>query len=91
MRTSSLSACILGWYIFWDGTASALDLSLSFFFFLPIPTIAGAKKVIAIECSGIVEQAQQIMDSNPLYGKKVEIIQAKCEDLDELPDGITEV
>eukprot|EP01084_Bolivina_argentea_P026777 49802_1 len=52
---------------------------------------AGAKKVIAIECSGIVEQARQIRDSNPLYGKNIEIIQAKCEDINELPDGITEV
>ncbi len=59
--------------------------------FLPIQTTAGAKKVIAIECSGIAEQAQQIMDSNPHYGNKIEIIQAKCEDIDELPDGITEV
>ncbi len=31
------------------------------------------------------------MDSNPLYGKSIEIIQAKCEDINELPDGITEV
>ncbi len=59
--------------------------------FLHIPTIAGAKKVIAIECSGIVEQARQIMESNPLYGKNIEIVQAKCEDIPELPGGITEV
>jgi predicted RNA methylase len=51
---------------------------------------AGAKRVIAIECSSIIEQARQIMEANREFGDKVTLIQSKCEEIDALPDGLEE-
>jgi len=50
---------------------------------------AGAKKVIGVDMSGIVEQAKMIVDKNNLGGT-VEIIRGKIEEI-SLPEGIDKV
>lgn len=50
---------------------------------------AGASKVIAIECSNIVEYAQKIVDANNL-SHVVTIVKGKVEEV-SLPDGIESV
>ena len=50
---------------------------------------AGAKKVIAVECSGIVELAERIIKDNHL-DKKIKVIKGRLEEI-TLPDGITSV
>lgn len=50
----------------------------------------GASKVIAIDCSNIVESAQKIVEENGLSDKIV-VIKSKIEDLNALPDGIDKV
>merc|ERR1712165_337086 len=50
---------------------------------------AGARKVIGIECSSIVEYANKIVKQNKL-DDVVEIIKGKVEEV-ELPDGIDKV
>ncbi|KAJ6252260.1 arginine methyltransferase 1-related [Anaeramoeba flamelloides] len=51
---------------------------------------AGAKRVIGIECSGIIEQARQIVKENG-YSDIIKLVHKKCEDIVELPDGIEKV
>mmetsp|Transcript_29515 Transcript_29515/g.94775 ORF Transcript_29515/g.94775 Transcript_29515/m.94775 type:complete len:354 (+) Transcript_29515:188-1249(+) len=53
---------------------------------------AGAAHVIAIECSGIADQARQIIAANGL-SDKITVLKKKCEEItdDELPNGITKV
>lgn len=51
---------------------------------------AGAKCVIAIECSNIVDSAKKIIEENNMTHKII-VIKSKIEDLKELPKGFTEV
>jgi SAM-dependent methyltransferase len=51
---------------------------------------AGAAKVIAIECSAIAKQAQQIVAANGM-ADSITVVHAKCEDITALPDGIEKV
>jgi len=51
---------------------------------------AGAKCVIAIDCSNIVDSAKKIVEENQL-SHKIVVIKSKIEDLDKLPDGLKEV
>ena len=51
---------------------------------------AGAKKVIGIECASIYHQAKQIIAENEL-SDVITLVQAKVEDITELPEGIKEV
>lgn len=51
---------------------------------------AGAKCVIAIDCSNIVDSAKKIVEENNLT-HKIEVIKAKIEDLKELPRGFKHV
>jgi type I protein arginine methyltransferase len=51
---------------------------------------AGAACVIGIECSAIAVQAKQIVAANGL-SDVVHIVQAKCEDVVALPEGIEKV
>lgn len=51
---------------------------------------AGAKCVIAIDCSNIADMAIKIVEENKL-SHRVKVIKAKIEDLDKLPDDYTEV
>lgn len=51
---------------------------------------AGARKVIGVECSGIVTHAREIVKTNGL-DKIVTIVKAKVEEIKELPDGIEKV
>lgn len=46
---------------------------------------AGAKKVYAIEASGVAANAQLLIDSNPVYASRIEIIRGKVEEV-ELPE-----
>lgn len=50
---------------------------------------AGASKVIAVECSGIVDLADKIVKENHL-DHIVKVVKGKIEDI-SLPDGITAV
>ncbi|CAG2212853.1 PRMT1 [Mytilus edulis] len=50
---------------------------------------AGASKVIGIECSGIIEYAQKIVDANK-FSDVVTLIKGKVEEV-QLPDGIEKV
>lgn len=50
---------------------------------------AGARKVIGIECSGIVEHAEKIVKSNG-FDNVVTLVRGKVEEV-ELPDGIQKV
>ncbi|CAC5395063.1 protein arginine N-methyltransferase 1-like isoform X2 [Mytilus californianus] len=50
---------------------------------------AGASKVIGIECSGIIEYAQKIVDANK-FSDVVTLIKGKVEEV-SLPDGIEKV
>lgn len=51
---------------------------------------AGAKCVIAIDCSNIVESAKKIVDENNL-SNKIHVIKSKIEDLEKLPNNYKEV
>lgn len=51
---------------------------------------AGAKLVIAIDCSNIVDSAKKIVEENKL-SHKIVVIKSKIEDLDKLPNGLKEV
>lgn len=51
---------------------------------------AGAKCVIAIDCSHIVDSAIKIVEENKM-SHKVKVIKSKIEDLDKLPNGYTKV
>uniref|UniRef100_A0A0K0EE18 type I protein arginine methyltransferase n=1 Tax=Strongyloides stercoralis TaxID=6248 RepID=A0A0K0EE18_STRER len=51
---------------------------------------AGAKKVIAIEYSGIAEQTKLLVSDNKLE-HIITVVQAKVEDVVDLPDGIKSV
>lgn len=51
---------------------------------------AGAKCVIAIDCSNIVDSARKIVEENNMSDKIV-VIKSKIEELDELPNGYTQV
>uniref|UniRef100_A0A0N4Z4I5 type I protein arginine methyltransferase n=1 Tax=Parastrongyloides trichosuri TaxID=131310 RepID=A0A0N4Z4I5_PARTI len=51
---------------------------------------AGAKKVIAVEYSGIAEQTKLLVQDNKL-DHIITVVQAKVEDIVELPDGIEKV
>lgn len=51
---------------------------------------AGAKKVIGIDCSTIIIHARKIVADNG-YADVITLVQSKCEDLTELPDGIEKV
>ena len=50
---------------------------------------AGATKVFGIDCSNIVDQAQEIVKANHM-DDVISIIKGKVEEV-ELPDGITKV
>ncbi|XP_074660154.1 protein arginine N-methyltransferase 1-B-like isoform X2 [Tubulanus polymorphus] len=50
---------------------------------------AGAKKVIGIECSGIVEHAQKIIDANK-FTDVIKLVKGKVEEV-TLPEGIEKV
>lgn len=50
---------------------------------------AGAAKVIGIECSGIVDYAQKIIDANN-YSNVITLVKGKVEEV-SLPDGIEKV
>ena len=50
---------------------------------------AGAKQVIVVECSGIVELADRIIKDNHLENK-IKVVRGKLEEI-TLPDGITSV
>ena len=50
---------------------------------------AGATKVFGIDCSKIVDQAQEIVKANHM-DDVISIIKGKVEEV-ELPDGITKV
>ncbi|XP_052270812.1 protein arginine N-methyltransferase 1-like [Dreissena polymorpha] len=50
---------------------------------------AGAAKVIGIECSGIIDHARKIIESNKL-DKNIVLVKGKVEEV-ELPDGIEKV
>jgi protein arginine N-methyltransferase 1 len=50
---------------------------------------AGAKKVIGIECAGIINQARQIVKDNG-FENVITLVKGKVEEV-ELPDGITAV
>merc|ERR1712129_485562 len=51
---------------------------------------AGAKHVIAIDCSDIAKKAQTIIKNNE-FADKISIIQQKVEDIKALPHGIDKV
>lgn len=51
---------------------------------------AGAKCVIAIDCSNIVDSAKKIIEENNL-GHKIIVVKSKIEDLEKLPNDIKEV
>lgn len=51
---------------------------------------AGAKCVIAVECSNIVDAAKKIVEENNM-SHKVFVVKAKIEDLEKLPGGHKEV
>lgn len=51
---------------------------------------AGAKCVIAVDCSHIVDYAKEIVEENGLSNKIV-VMKAKIEDIDKLPNDIKEV
>lgn len=51
---------------------------------------AGAKKVIAIECSDIAYQMRKIIKLNKKENI-IHVVKNKCEDIQELPEGIKEV
>lgn len=51
---------------------------------------AGAKKVIGIDCSNIVDLAKDIVEANKL-SHIVTIIKGKMEEIESLPDGIEKV
>lgn len=51
---------------------------------------AGAKCVIAVDCSNIVDAAKKIVEENRLSNKIV-VVKSKIEDLDKLPHGYKEV
>jgi protein arginine N-methyltransferase 1 len=50
---------------------------------------AGAKKVIGIECAGIIKQAEKIVEANG-FKDTITLIKGKVEEV-ELPDGIEKV
>ena len=50
---------------------------------------AGAKRVIGIDCSNIIDRAKQIVKQNDLEGV-VTLIKGKVEEV-QLPDGIEKV
>ena len=50
---------------------------------------AGARKVIGIDCSGIIEHAERIVKANG-FEDKITLIRGKVEDV-ELPDGLQKV
>jgi protein arginine N-methyltransferase 1 len=50
---------------------------------------AGARKVIGIECSGIIEQAERIVKANG-FADKITLIRGKVEEV-SLPEGIEKV
>ncbi|XP_003746612.1 protein arginine N-methyltransferase 1-like [Galendromus occidentalis] len=51
---------------------------------------AGAKKVIGIECSGIIQHAREIVELNGL-DNVITLVKGKVEELEGLPDGIEKV
>lgn len=51
---------------------------------------AGAKCVIAVDCSNIVESAKKIIEENKL-GHKIVVLKSKIEDIKNLPRGFREV
>lgn len=51
---------------------------------------AGAKCVIAIDCSNIVDSAKKIIEENNM-AHKIIVIKSKIEDLQALPNGLKEV
>lgn len=51
---------------------------------------AGAKSVIAIDCSSIVDLALKIVEENNL-SHKIHVVKSKIEDLEKLPNGHKEV
>lgn len=51
---------------------------------------AGARKVIGIECSGIIQHAREIVKLNRL-DSIITLVKGKVEEIDELPDGIEKV
>lgn len=51
---------------------------------------AGAKCVIAIDCSSIVEAAKKIVDENKM-SHKIVVVKSKIEELEKLPKGFKEV
>lgn len=50
---------------------------------------AGAAKVIAVDCSNIIDYARQVIIDNNL-SNVISVVKGKMEDV-ELPDGITQV
>ena len=50
---------------------------------------AGARKVIGIDCSNIIDRAKDIVKSNGFEGK-IELIKGKVEEV-TLPEGIEKV
>lgn len=51
---------------------------------------AGAKCVIAIDCSNIVDSAKKIVEENKM-SHKIVVIKSKIEELDKLPNDVKEV
>jgi len=51
---------------------------------------AGAKKVFAVEASGMAKFARQLADGNPDKGGRIEIINGKVEEI-KLPEKVNRV
>ncbi|XP_062540465.1 protein arginine N-methyltransferase 1-like [Armigeres subalbatus] len=51
---------------------------------------AGAARVIAIDCSNIIDHARNIVNANR-FDHVITLIRSKVESIDQLPDGIKEV
>lgn len=51
---------------------------------------AGARRVIAIDCSNIVDSAKKIIEENNM-SRIITVIKSKIEDLDSLPHGLDKV
>ena len=50
-------------------------------------TQAGAKKVFAVEASGMAKFARQLADGNPSLGSRIEVVNGKVEEV-QLPEKV---
>ena len=84
VRTSTYYAAILENHVDFED-AVVVDVGAGTAILGIFAVQAGARKVYAIEASSVCEHARRLVESNPVYASRIEIIRGKVEEI-ELPE-----